>query len=96
MNICIKDVGHKSQSKQNKNYWGTSSELLADSFSKFKESRIKHINNVIIGNLNNNSFPNKFDELKVLVNGMLDCLIIRETKLDDNLSGFTVSYRWIF
>ena len=38
INICIKDVGHKSQSKQNnKNYLGTSSEILADSFSKIKK-----------------------------------------------------------
>ena len=49
-----------------------SSEILADSFSKIKKARIENINNVIIGNLNINSFPNKFDELKVLVNGMLD------------------------
>ena len=41
------------------------------------------MNNAIIGNLNINSLPNKFDELKVLVNGMLDVLIITETKLDD-------------
>ena len=60
-----------------------SSEILADSFSKIKKTRIEHINNVIIGNLNINSLPNKFDELKVLVNGMLDILIITETKLDD-------------
>ena len=38
------------------------------------------MNNVIIGKLNMNSFPNKFDELKVLVNGMLAILIITETK----------------
>ena len=79
---------------------GTSSEILADSFSKIKKTRIEHINNVIIGNLNINSFPNKFDELKVLVNGMLDILIITETKLDDtfpvsqfHIDGFSKPYR---
>ena len=79
---------------------GTSSEILADSFSKIKKTRIEHINNVIIGNLNINSLPNKFDELKVLVNGMLDILIITETKLDDtfpvsqfHIDGFSKPYR---
>ena len=69
--------------------------MLADSFSKIKKARIENINNVIIGNLNINSFPNKFDELKVFVNKMLDNLIITETKLDDTFR-VSVSYRWIF
>ena len=94
-------MGHKSQSKQtNKNDWCTSSEILADSFSNIEETRIEHINNAIIGNLNINSFPNKFDELKLLVNGMLDILIITETKLDDtfpvsqfHIDGFSKPYR---
>ena len=58
------------------------SEILADSFSKIKKARIENINNITIGNHNVNSFPNKFDQLKALVNGMLDVLIITETKLD--------------
>ena len=69
--------------------------MLADSFSKIKKARIENINNVIIGNLNINSFPNKFDELKVFVNKMLDNLIITEAKLDDTFR-VSVSYRWIF
>ena len=52
-------------------------------FSKIKKARIENINNVIIGNLNINSFPNKFQEIKVFVNEMLDILIITETKADD-------------
>ena len=39
---CIKGVGHKSQSKQsNKNYLCTSSEILADTFSKIKKLELK-------------------------------------------------------
>ena len=79
---------------------GTSSEILADSFCKIKKTRIEHVNNVIIGNLNINSFLNKFDELKVPVNGMLNILIITETKLDDtfpvsqfHIDGFSKPYR---
>ena len=38
IDICINDVGRKWQSKQNnKNYLGTSSVILADSFSKIKK-----------------------------------------------------------
>ena len=84
--MCIKDVGHKSQSKQsNKNNLCASSEILADSFSKIRKARIENINNVIIDNLSINSFFNKFDKLKVLVNGMFDILIITETKLDNTI-----------
>ena len=36
-----------------------------------------------MGNLNINSFLNKFDKFKVLLNGMLDILIITKTKLND-------------
>ena len=52
-----------------------------------KKTRIENIN-VIIGKLNINSLPKKFDDLKALVTGMLDILIITETKLDntDNTS----------
>ena len=46
-----------------------------------KKTRIENINNVIIGNLNINSLLKKFDDLKVFVTGMLDILIITETKL---------------
>ena len=62
---------------------GASSEILADFFSKIKKAKYENINNVIISTLNINSFPNKIDELKVLVNGILDILIITESKLYD-------------
>ena len=80
INICINDVRNKSQSNQStKNDLCASSEIFADYFSKFKKARIENINNVIMGNLNINSFPNKFDKFKVLLNGMLDILIITKT-----------------
>lgn len=39
-------------------------------------------NKLIIANLNVNSLPNKFEQLKVLVEGKVDILVIMETKLD--------------
>ena len=44
---------------------------------------IENINNVITGNRNINSLPETLNNLKVLVTGMLDILIILETKLDN-------------
>ena len=38
---------------------------------------------MIIINLNINSFPNKFDDLKLLLIGVLDFFTITETKLDN-------------
>ena len=56
--------------------------------------------NVIIGNLNINSLSSKFDDLKVLMTGMFDILVIAETKLDDtfpvsqfHIDGFSVQHR---
>ena len=55
---------------------------------------------MIIGTLNINSLSSKFDDLKVLISGMFDILIITETKLDDTypisqfqIDGPSISYR---
>ena len=44
--------------------------------------RVKNMNRLLIGNLNISSIPNKFDQLKLLVRGKVDSLVITETKLD--------------
>ena len=44
---------------------------------------MENINNVIIGNFNISSRLKKIDDLKALVTGMLDFVIITETKLDN-------------
>ena len=40
------------------------------------------MNRLLIGKLNINSISNKFDQLKLLVRGKVDILVIKETKLD--------------
>ena len=40
------------------------------------------MNRLLIGNLNLNSITNKFDQLKLLVGGKVDILVITETKLE--------------
>ena len=81
------------------NYRSTSTADL-DCISRFKEIRTQNFNNVIIGNLNINSLAFKFDELRLLVTGIFDILIITETKLDDtfplsqfHIDGFSTLYR---
>ena len=55
--------------------------------------------NFLIGNLNNNSLPNKFDQLrKIVLKLYVHVLVITETKIDDTfvksqilVTGFYVS-----
>ena len=43
---------------------------------------MKNVNRLITGNLNTNLKSNKFDQLKLCVQGMFDILIVAETKSD--------------
>ena len=65
-----------------------------------RELRIKNVNRVIIGTLNINSLPEKFEQLKLLIGNYLDILVIQETKLDSSfpkdqflIEGYTKPYR---
>ena len=55
-----------------------------DCFSVIKKTRTENTNNVIIGKPNISSLPKKFkfNDLKGLVTGKLDILIIRETNFE--------------
>ena len=55
------------------------------------------MNKVIIGNVNINSLPAKFDQIKEVILKDVDILVITEIKLDDtspldqfNVEGFTM------
>ena len=68
--------------------------------SKLDKIRIKNFDRLIIGNLNINSLSSKFDQLRLLIQGKVDILIITETKLDDSfpvdqfiISGYSKPYR---
>ena len=41
-----------------------------------------------MGNLNINSLPKQFNDLKAIITGMLDIVIITETRLDNQFSVF--------
>ena len=58
------------------------------------------MNKVIIGNININSLPAKFDQVKEVKLKNIDILVITETKLDDTfpldqfyVERFTIPYR---
>ena len=60
--------------------------------------RIRNPNKIIIGNLNINSFPNKFEQLKDIVILYIDILILTKIKLANTfptvqflVSGFSKS-----
>ena len=62
--------------------------------------KYKFPDNLIIGLLNINSIPNKFDVLSLTVKSTVDILMISETKLNDSfptaqflLHGFIAPYR---
>ena len=57
--------------------------------------RVKNVNRLIIRNLNINSISNKFDQLKLFVQGKVDILIVTETKLDSIFPTFPVCDRWL-
>ena len=68
--------------------------------TEIENLRLRNITEVIIGNLNFNSFPNKFDQSREIVPKYVDVLVITETKLYDTflmsqffVTGFTVPYR---
>ena len=70
------------------------------SLTKIKKLRIRNPNKIIIGNLNINSLPNKFEQLKDIVMQHIDILVLTETKLDDTfptaqflVNGFSEPYR---
>ena len=52
--------------------------------SMLEKIRTRNFDRLIIGNLNINSLSSKFDQLKLLIQGKIDILIITETQIDDS------------
>ena len=78
----------------------SSSKSNTECITELKKVGINNIKNVIIATINVNSLVSKFDELKVIGQGLFDILIINETKLDDSfpvnqffINGFSSPYR---
>ena len=65
-----------------------------------KDVRIKNFNRLIIGNLNINSITNKFDQLKAVIPGCIDILVLVETNTVVSfpesqliIEGYSILYR---
>ena len=72
-----------------------------DTPSILNKLKAKNVNRLVIGHLNINSLPGKFDQLKVVIENNIDILIVTETKIDSNFSssqfvikGFTIPFRF--
>ena len=72
-----------------------------DTPSILNELRLKNVNKLVIGHLNINSLPNKFDQLKLIIGKNIDILVITEIKIDSSfpssqfmIEGFSVPYRF--
>ena len=72
-----------------------------DTPSILNELRLKNVNKLVIGHLNINSLPNKFDQLKSIIGKNIDILVITETKIDLSfpssqfmIEEFSVPYRF--
>ena len=62
--------------------------------------KLKNINKLVIGHLNINSLPNRFCQLKLIIEKNIEILFIAETKLDSNfrssqfkIKGSSMLYR---
>ena len=71
-----------------------------DFSNSLRTYRISNVGKIIIATLNINSIPNKFDELKMVISGNIDVLVLTETKLDDSfptgqfcMEGFSTPLR---
>ena len=88
------EVKHNNSIDYNNNVVSNEKVIEKDS-DFFRILRVKNVNRLIIGNLNINSISNKFDQLKLFVQGKVDILIVTETKLDSIFPTFPVCDRWL-
>ena len=63
--------------------------------------KLKNNHKLVIGNVNINSISNKFDNLKLIIQGKVDILVITQTKTDTSFSlnqfeiqGYSKPYRF--
>ena len=69
-------------------------------FSVLTNLKLRNVNRILCAQSNINSIRNKFDQLKSMISGKIDILVITETKLNDSFreaqfffEGYTMPYR---
>ena len=71
-----------------------------DPFCLLKKLMLKNSHQVVIGQININSIRNKFELFKKLVKGILDIVVVTESKLDESfpqqqflMEGYNLPFR---
>ena len=98
---CLSNAAQENYIDPKENKPVNSSNIQEEnSLDSFRKLRLRNANKVIIGNININSLPAKFDQVKEVILKNVDILVITETKLDDTfplgqfyVEGFTMPYR---
>ena len=74
--------------------------MYDDPYYVLKDLKLRNANRIICAQLNINSIRNKYDQLKSMITGNIDILVITETKLNETfpqaqffINGFTKPYR---
>ena len=72
-----------------------------DTPSLLNRLNFKNVNRLVIGHLNINSLPHKFDQLKSIIGKNIDIVVTTETKIDSSfpnsqfrIEGFSMPYRF--
>ena len=73
-----------SNSKETYSNSGLSKDNTEFELNILKKRRNDHLDKLIFGNFNINSISSKFDQMKVLLQGNIDILVLTETKLDSS------------
>ena len=76
-----------SNSKETYSNSGLSKDNTEFELNILKKRRNDHLDKLIFGNFNINSISSKFDQMKVLLQGNIDILVLTETKLDSSFSS---------
>ena len=98
---CLSNAAQENYIDPKENKPVNSSNIQEEnSLDSLRKLRLRNVNKVIIGNININSLPAKFDQVKEVILKNVDILVITETKLDDTfplgqfyVEGFTMPYR---
>ena len=99
----VKETGGKNY-PYNENLVGVDESIGStgnvDDISILSEIRRTNLNNVVIGFLNINSYRNKYEALKVVIQGKIDVMVLVETKLDSSfpttqflIEGYAIPFR---
>ena len=94
------EVGVSSEVNNNNSPELNNNSNMNDFSNGLRTYRIRNVGKIIIATLNINSIRNKFDELKMVISGNIDVLVLTETKLDDSfptgqfcIEGFSTPLR---